>query len=1043
MALALDGSTSNTVTGPASLTLTLSTTSTNDVIVVDIAPNGAPIVSVTSSHLTFTRHAIVGSNPFTLERWYAIAASTLSSEVITVTMTSAGPLLTAFAYGISGANTSSPWDSGGPQTSGSDPLSITTANANTMVLATFRMGSTASPTAGSTFTSIAPIAGFAISEYKIVSSIGTYSCTLTTGAGNANGVIVDAVVAASSGVPTGWSNFSDFGQVNLRTIVAASAQQWSGFQPRTFPSPQGGAARFFDSGIPPPSAARQPFAGFQPEGTIVSTTPQGFPRFFDSGPAPSTAANHPWMSAFTPEGQIFSITPHGFPDFFDEGPAPATAAQQLWTGAFVPRGTIVSTTPQGFSKFFDSGPAPPSSSRQQWSAFQVRGIIVSVTPSGWGNFFDSDPILPVEQQQFNATTWQAAAVAPPAPPGGWARAFSNVMMVWEATSGGCLSGPLGPVTPPPASEAFGWPLFFDSFNIPPRINGEVFLPPPLPTLTFAAIGFDQNDASWVRLYDPGRVAFASPASTKPPVSPAPPAPGWASFFDEEGPPGTAATQRWEGFSPAGSIGSVTPQGWARFFDTGPAPGTAARQQWASGFQARGTIVISTPQGWGLFFDSSRIAPTPITTQRWEAFSSRGTIVSITPQGWGTYFDSGKAPGTAANAPFDSGWRFPVPLPSTSAPGWTSFFDFGPAPATAVRQQFGAFQPRGAITSVTPQGWWAFFDAKWQPPYPAALQPWAAFQPRGIVPSATPQGFARFFDSGPQPPPASRQQWAAFQPEGLIVSATPQGFARFFDSGMAPPSTANQPWAAFPPQGTVPPAPFPSGWTAFYDAGQAPGSAARQQWAFFYPQGGIVSITPQGFPSFFDEGAAPGTAANQRWDAFPPTGFVPPQPNQIPWGYGQFFDARAFPLQFPHPFDAWLPQVIIQRAPLTQIGCVILGRACDCGLAHRNLTFYPGADWEIQGNLTYADGTPFNLSIGCQIMWAMADSTGSKVLFLTLGNGITVLNAAQGTCLLLIPRSISLTVPLGTYTDQLRAIDPTGYVSDQWSGTITVAESFFN
>lgn len=203
MALALDGSASVSANLAATTQLvTLSTTNSNDLIVVDVASNGSPVVSLTSAHLTFSPlHARAGTDPQDIERWFAVAASPLSSEVITVTVTGSGSFNSTTAYGISGANTASPWDSGGPQTSAaspSDPISITTTNANTMAIATYRMANTGSPTNGTGFTQIAALAGsFAISEFKILSSIQTLSCTLNAGAADAGAGIVDAVVAAS------------------------------------------------------------------------------------------------------------------------------------------------------------------------------------------------------------------------------------------------------------------------------------------------------------------------------------------------------------------------------------------------------------------------------------------------------------------------------------------------------------------------------------------------------------------------------------------------------------------------------------------------------------------------------------------------------------------------------------------------------------------------------------------------------------------------------------------------------------------------------
>lgn len=111
------------------------------------------------------------------------------------------------------------------------------------------------------------------------------------------------------------------------------------------------------------------------------------------------------------------------------------------------------------------------------------------------------------------------------------------------------------------------------------------------------------------------------------------------------------------------------------------------------------------------------------------------------------------------------------------------------------------------------------------------------------------------------------------------------------------------------------------------------------------------------------------------------------------------------------------------------------------LTHRTTFQDAGDTWQTQGDLLYADGTPFNLSAGCAIQWELKDDTGSTVLSLSLGSGITVLDAAAGTCLITLTPVQSGALAVGKYTDQLRAIDPDGYVSTQWQGVVNVTNSF--
>jgi len=107
------------------------------------------------------------------------------------------------------------------------------------------------------------------------------------------------------------------------------------------------------------------------------------------------------------------------------------------------------------------------------------------------------------------------------------------------------------------------------------------------------------------------------------------------------------------------------------------------------------------------------------------------------------------------------------------------------------------------------------------------------------------------------------------------------------------------------------------------------------------------------------------------------------------------------------------------------------------------SFKPGATWEIQGSLHYANGTPFNLGPGCNIQWALQNSMGQIVLSLSLGDGITVQDADAGICYIIVLPGLSATIPPGSYVDQLRATDPSGYISDQWQGAINIYGSFFD
>lgn len=124
--------------------------------------------------------------------------------------------------------------------------------------------------------------------------------------------------------------------------------------------------------------------------------------------------------------------------------------------------------------------------------------------------------------------------------------------------------------------------------------------------------------------------------------------------------------------------------------------------------------------------------------------------------------------------------------------------------------------------------------------------------------------------------------------------------------------------------------------------------------------------------------------------------------------------------------------------------IVFGRDCGCEMAkfHPPEYFEQGDTWQIKGILSYGDGTPFNLGAGCSIQWGLQNSAGQLALDLSLNSGITVLDAANGICLITVTPVQSEAIAVGQYTDQLQATDPTGLVSTQWKGPVNVEAAFF-
>lgn len=202
---ALDGTPVNGAGSLATVTVVVpQTANSNDLIFVSANANGGPFLAIADNGLgalsAWTAVATDGpaaANP--IKVWYAVAASPVpaASITVTVTQTTGGNAISAFAWAVSGASTSSPLD-GSAVTGHPDPLSISTANATDFIFATYRESSVGSPTVGAGFTLIsAPAGQFSLTEYKVVTSTQSgLSLTQTTGNGNANGGIGVAIKCA-------------------------------------------------------------------------------------------------------------------------------------------------------------------------------------------------------------------------------------------------------------------------------------------------------------------------------------------------------------------------------------------------------------------------------------------------------------------------------------------------------------------------------------------------------------------------------------------------------------------------------------------------------------------------------------------------------------------------------------------------------------------------------------------------------------------------------------------------------------------------------
>ena len=203
--LALDGNGFANKSAPTtSASVTLTTTHPNDVIILDIVQNGTAVSSVSDvAGLNWHQRAVAGTAGQTIYEYYAIAANALSADVITVNFAGAAGYVDLNAFGVSGANTSSPFDSNVsvPASPAASAGSITTSNANDLIIAGYRFGSNAAPAAGSGWTTLNASGNYYLSEYQIVSATQA-GLVATASTGDENGGIIDAIVQAAVSPPT-------------------------------------------------------------------------------------------------------------------------------------------------------------------------------------------------------------------------------------------------------------------------------------------------------------------------------------------------------------------------------------------------------------------------------------------------------------------------------------------------------------------------------------------------------------------------------------------------------------------------------------------------------------------------------------------------------------------------------------------------------------------------------------------------------------------------------------------------------------------------
>lgn len=200
MVVALDGSNSAAFNPAATGSVSLSTTQSQDAIIVYFSILGTTVVSsVTATGLTFNRRGTVSYSTTTrAEEWYATTSSVFTSTISF--SLAASTTVVATAFGVSGVDTTTPFDSASllPTTTfgtGTTPLvQISTSNTNDFIIGLLTNDKQiTNVTPDTNFTVIvnnhagAAIQG--VSEYQIVGgTVSNFSVGYTLSGGGSNSV---------------------------------------------------------------------------------------------------------------------------------------------------------------------------------------------------------------------------------------------------------------------------------------------------------------------------------------------------------------------------------------------------------------------------------------------------------------------------------------------------------------------------------------------------------------------------------------------------------------------------------------------------------------------------------------------------------------------------------------------------------------------------------------------------------------------------------------------------------------------------------------
>ena len=346
MTLALDGVVNYSGASGMSMLPGLTTANTNVVIILFIYGNGTSASAISdTAGLTWNFRASYTSNTYAnnnIALYYAVSSAALSNDVITIT-SAAFNGITAIAFGVSGANTTTPFDTNVslPMTGETDPGTISTTASNTMALGAFIDAFTAYPTPGAGYSQTISTYTF-LAEYQVFSSPQTnLSVTQGSGTGISNGYICDALQAAGGGAAAQVSETGKWFDAVYQAWVPSdplptltkkvTASYIAPSQPNISYSRQGIPVAVWD--IPPdplPTLTRQlTFPFVEPAQSGVSYSRQGIPVAVwgippdplptltaklvqGAGPTSVTYLGRPWLStvlqAWVPPDPLPTLT---------------------------------------------------------------------------------------------------------------------------------------------------------------------------------------------------------------------------------------------------------------------------------------------------------------------------------------------------------------------------------------------------------------------------------------------------------------------------------------------------------------------------------------------------------------------------------------------------------------------------------------------------------------------------------------------------------------------------------------------------------------